>query len=207
MPDLIQKHFSYGQLWPLWPECSQNWARSYISHPTFLIQFGSGLPKKARIILCKDSLDPIWMAWSGFGQKHLVRKQAGLQESPDLVLAERNRPATSFPVSDSVAFRWPGSSSAKPAWIWFGSGRLCQVFRFWPNGSSPEASQCARIIRPTSHQHFQANLDRMWNVIGSTKHTVIQIRHLALSPPDTVIVEQHFNSTEVHSFRSKKEKK
>ena len=29
--------------------------------------------------------DPIWMAWSGFGQTHQVWKEAGVQESPGLV--------------------------------------------------------------------------------------------------------------------------
>ena len=32
-------------------------------------------------MLCKTDPDPIWMAWSGFGQTHLVWKQAGVQES------------------------------------------------------------------------------------------------------------------------------
>ena len=31
--------------------------------------------------MCKTDPDPIWMAWSGFGQTHLVQKQAGLLES------------------------------------------------------------------------------------------------------------------------------
>ena len=30
MPDLTWKHFGYGQLWLLWPACSQNCARSYM---------------------------------------------------------------------------------------------------------------------------------------------------------------------------------
>ena len=33
--------------------------------------------------------------------------------------------------------------------------------RFWPNGSGPEASRCARIIRPASGQCFPADPDRM----------------------------------------------
>ena len=39
--------------------------------------------------------DLVWMAWSGFGQLHVVQKQASVQESLGLVLAERNQPATS----------------------------------------------------------------------------------------------------------------
>ena len=33
--------------------------------------------------------------------------------------------------------------------------------RLWPNGSSLGASQCARIIRPTSGQHFWADPDQI----------------------------------------------
>ena len=64
-----------------------------------------------------------------------------MQESFGLVLAERNQPATTFPLSDSVAFfhRRPGSYCAKPARILFGSGCL----GFWLNRSGLEASRCA----------------------------------------------------------------
>ena len=48
---------------------------------TCRIHFSSVFPKKAWIILCKTDPDLIWMAWSGFGQMHLVWKQAGVQES------------------------------------------------------------------------------------------------------------------------------
>ena len=156
MPDLIQTVMAIKA--SVQPELGQI---IYMPDLTSHIQFGSVLPKKAWIILCKTSLAPIWMAWSGFGQKHLVRKQAGVHESLSLVLAERNQPATSFPPLASVAFRWPGSYWAKPAWILFGSVWLCQVFSFWPNESGPEASQYASITGPASGQHFQADLDGM----------------------------------------------
>ena len=78
MPDPIRKCFGYGQLWPLWPACSQNRAESYMPDPTSRIRFSFIFPKKARIILCKTDPDPNWMAWSGFGQTHLVWKQAGV---------------------------------------------------------------------------------------------------------------------------------
>ena len=73
-------------------------------------------------------------------------------------LPERNRPATSFPLSDSVAFfgldhtarNQPGSDSV-----------LAYCVRFWPNGSGPEGSRCERIIRPASGQRFPADPDRM----------------------------------------------
>ena len=60
---------------------------------------------------------------------------------------------------------------------------LADCVRFWPNGSGPEASRCARIIRPTSGQCFPPDLDRMqirssvftgeqipllWSTVGET---------------------------------------
>ena len=38
---------------------------------------------------------------------------------------------------------------------------LADCARFWPNGSGPEASRCAGIIRPASGQRFPADPDRM----------------------------------------------
>ena len=38
---------------------------------------------------------------------------------------------------------------------------LADGVRFWPNGSGPEASRCARIIRPASGQCFRAEPERM----------------------------------------------
>ena len=74
----------------------------YITDLTSHIQCGSVLPKKALIILCQTNLDPIWMAWSGFGQMHLVWKQTSVQSGQ--ALAEHNQPTTTFPLSDSEAF-------------------------------------------------------------------------------------------------------
>ena len=92
MLDPIRKHFDCGQLWPLRPACSQNRAGTYMPDPTSRILFGSVLPKKAWTILGKTDPDPIWMAWSGFGQTHLVQKQAGVQESSGPV-SGRTQPA------------------------------------------------------------------------------------------------------------------
>ena len=93
------------------------------------------------------------------------------------VLAGRNRPATSFwqnatgplPVShfpnrfrfstdapDNTVQKQPGSDLV-----------LADCVRFWPNGSGPEASRCATIIRPASGQRFPANPDRMRIITGS----------------------------------------
>ena len=76
IPDPIRKRFGYGQLWPLWPTCSQTRAGKYMPDLTSRIQFGSIFPKKARIILYKADPGPMWIAWSGFAQTHLFWKQA-----------------------------------------------------------------------------------------------------------------------------------
>ena len=61
--------------------CSHNRPGSYMPDLTSRIRFSSVFVKKAWIMLYKTDPDPIWMAWSGFGQTHLVWKQAGVQES------------------------------------------------------------------------------------------------------------------------------
>ena len=79
--------------------CRIVYAGSDFLHPVWFsscIQFGPILPKKAQIISCKTGPYLIWMAWSGFGQMHLIWKQASVQELSGLVLAERHQPATSF---------------------------------------------------------------------------------------------------------------
>ena len=49
-------------------------------------------------------------------------------------------------VPDNIVQNQPGSDLV-----------LADCVRFWPNGSGPEASQCARIIRPASGQCFPAD--------------------------------------------------
>ena len=82
-------------------------------------------------------------------------------------LSGRKRPATNFPLSDSVPFfhRRPGKYCAKPARIRFSSGCLCQVLvkrirsgskpvcknhpaRFWPmlpSRSGPDANRIRHV--------------------------------------------------------------
>ena len=80
--------------------------------------------KKAWIILFKPDPDPIWMAWSGFGQTHLVQKQAGMQESSGPV-SGRTQPARyQFPTF-SLGFVLPQRSriilcktSPDPVYFW-----------------------------------------------------------------------------------------
>ena len=121
MPDLVQKHSGYSQLWPLWPAHSQNRAGSCICQIRLPASDSvSFLQRRPRhIVQNRPRSDLIWMAWSGLGQTDLVQKQAGVQESLGPVLAQNNWPATRFSLSDSVAFfhRWPRSLCAKPAQI------------------------------------------------------------------------------------------
>ena len=128
------------------------------------IHFSSVSPKKAWTILCKTDPDPMWMAWSGFGQTQLVWKQAGVQESQGPV-SGRNQPARyQFPI-----FRL-GCVPSQRSRIVLCKTRpdpdlvLADCVRFWPNGSGPEASRCARIIRPASGQCFSADVNRIRHV-------------------------------------------
>ena len=72
---------------------SQNWAGQYMLDPTSRIHFSSFFPKKAWIILCKTDPDPIWMAYLGFDEMHLVWKQTGVLKSSGPV-SGRMQPAS-----------------------------------------------------------------------------------------------------------------
>ena len=155
--DPIRKRFGYGHLWPLLTACGQNWPGSYIPDPNSRIRLDSVFPKTAWIKLCKTDPDPMWTVWSWFGQTHLVWRQAGVQESSGPV-SGRTQPVSHFQtrfrystdVPDNTVQNQPGSDSV-----------LADCVRFWPNRSGPEASQCARIVRPVSGQCFPADPDRM----------------------------------------------
>ena len=98
------------------------------------------------------------MALLGFGQTHLVWKQAGIlgpgfwqdATGPLPVSHFETRFRSSADVPDNTVPCQPGSDLV-----------LADCVRFWPNGSGPEASQCARIIRLVSGQCFPADPDRM----------------------------------------------
>ena len=93
-------------------------------------------------------------------------------ESSGPVLAERNRPATSFPLSDSVPFfrRRPDNIVQ----IQPGSNLvLVDCARFGPNGSGPEASQWAGIVRPASGQCFPADPDRIRHVYWGNRNAAL----------------------------------
>ena len=86
--------------------------------------FGSVFRKKAWIILCKTVPDPIWMAWSGFGQVHLVWKQASVQESSDSIMAEHNwpLPVSYFQTQLHSSTDSPDHTVQNTAWLQFSSG-------------------------------------------------------------------------------------
>ena len=141
MLDPIPKRSGYGQhAARIGPVCI--YARSDFPH---LIRFHSS----------KEGPDLTGMAWSGFGQLHLVQKQTSVQVSFSLVLIEPNGPVTSFPLSDSVAsfHRQTDSldhiaqNSLGLIWLWL-------TVRFGLNRSGPETSLCARIPESTCRQSF-----------------------------------------------------
>ena len=84
-------------------------------------------------------------------------------------LAGRNRPATSFTLSDDL----PQTSriilyktSPDPILV------LADCVGFWPDGSGPELSQCARIIWTASGQYFPADPDRIRHVYWEVTYNV-----------------------------------
>ena len=125
---------------------------SYCAKPT---QIRSGWPGQS---LAKR-------IWSG--SKPVCRNQRAR------FLAIHNRPRYQFPhfqarfcsstdVPDNIVQSQPGSDLV-----------LADCVRFWPNGSGPEANQCARMIRPTSGQCFPTDPDRMR--IGSSMFTGVTL--------------------------------
>ena len=155
MPDLIQKHFGYGQLWPLQPAWSQNQAGYDFLHP---IQFSS----------------------SGKGPDHIVQNQPR-SDLDGLVLFWPN--ASGPEANQCARIIGPGSGRMQMACYQFSTFRLGCVLsisldhivqnqprsdlvladcvRFWPNRSGPETNWCARITGPASGQHFWADPDQM----------------------------------------------
>ena len=153
MPCPIWKHFVYGQLAArIRPDhiclmqlpaldsvlIFQRMHRSYCAKPT-LIQ--SGWPGQG-LAKC------LWSGSKPVCRNHWAWLMAGC-----------NWPATSLPLSetqlhsstdvpDHIMQNQPGSDLIL-------AGRI----KFWPDGSGPEASQCARNIWPISGRCFQANLD------------------------------------------------
>ena len=128
---------------------------------TSRIRFSSVFSKKAWIILCKNrprsdqddlvgvlpnasGLEASWCAGiigPGFWQ---------YTTGPLPVSHFQTQFRSSTDVPDNIVQNQPGSDLV-----------LADCVRFWPNGFGPEASRCARIIRPASGQCFPADPDRM----------------------------------------------
>ena len=126
MPDLIRKRFCYGHLWPLRPACSRIGPHrvclvrlpASVSDLFFQRRHGSycTVTKPTRIRSgwpCQGLAKCIWS-----GSRSVCRNHRAW------FWGERNRPATSFSISGSVAIihRRPGRQYEKPARIRFSSG-------------------------------------------------------------------------------------
>ena len=112
------------------------------------------------------------MAWSGFGQTHLVQKQswcAGIiwpgfcQEAtgPLPVLDFQTKFRSSTDVPDNIVQNQPGSHLV-----------LVDCVRSWPNGPGPEASRCvcqtmAKRTRSGSKPVCKNHPARFWPVLPS----------------------------------------
>ena len=183
MPDPIRKRFGYGQLWPLRPACSQNRPASVLV-PCFVFCFV--LQRRPGSYCVKPT--QIRSGWPGFGphSEHRFPAPSSLKEGcgkpvlgvwvwpntsgqetswcagiiwpgfwqdvtdplPVSLFPTRFRSSTDVPVN--TVQNQPGSDLVLPDRVRFGS-----------NGTGPEASQCAKIIRPASGKCFPANPDRI----------------------------------------------
>ena len=119
------------QLWPLWPVCSQNQARSYMLDLTL------GLFFQRRPGPYCAKLSQIQSVWPG---QVLARTQLAHYQFPTFRLS------CIFPQTSQIILckTQPGSNSV-----------MADCVRFWQSRSGPVASQCARIIWPTSGPCFQ----------------------------------------------------
>ena len=114
------------------------WIRLLASFLAFFFFF---FLKKAGIILCRTDPDPIWTVWSGFGQTHLARKQAGVQESSGPV-SGRTQPARYHFPTFRLGSALPQTSRTILCKNQSGSDLvLADCAMFWPNGSSPDRKQ------------------------------------------------------------------
>ena len=105
---------------------------------------GSDLDGLARVWLHSPGLKASWCAGitgPGFWQD---------ATSPLPLVQFQNRLRSSADVPDNSIQKQPGADLV-----------LADCVRLWPNGSGPDVSQCARIIRPASGQCFPTDPARM----------------------------------------------
>ena len=185
MLDLTWKHFGYGQLWPA---CSQNPAGLYMLDLTSCIQFGSVLASnlvpffQRRPRSYRAKLAHIWSGWPG----QVLAKCISSESKPVC----KNHKAwfwqnaiSLLPVSKLCWFLPQTAriilckTSLDLIWFWLTGSGIDQM----DDGSSPEASLCARIIGPASGQCFWANLDQMWIRSGRFTGKMLGIQCVALA--------------------------
>ena len=108
---------------------------------------GSDLDGLVRVWRNTSGPEVSWCAgiiWPGFWQD-----APGQLPVPNFWM--RFRSSTDDP--DNIVQNQPGSDLV-----------LADCVRFWPDGSGPEGSRCARIIRPASGQCFSPDPDRIRHV-------------------------------------------
>ena len=118
--------------------------------PTSRIRFSSIFPKKTWITLCKTDLDGLVRVWPDVSGLEASRGGGIIwpgfwQDATGLLLVShfQTRLRSSTDVPDNSIQNHPRAGLV-----------LADCAGFWPNGSSPEVSQCARIILPASGQYF-----------------------------------------------------
>ena len=127
MPDLVQKHSGYSQLWPLWPAHSQNRAGSCICQIRLPGQVWAKRIWSRNKLVCKNHWAQFWQNATGpLPVSHFLTWLHSSTDGPDNIV--HNQPGSNLVLADRI--------------------------RFWTNGSSQEASRCARITQPASGQCF-----------------------------------------------------
>jgi len=150
MLDLIQKRFAYGQLWPLWPVYSQNCARSYICHIQLPTSNSVPFFQRKHQSYCAIP-DWIQSGWPG-----LVLAKSIWSESKPVSMTHWAwfwQNATRLLPISHLQIHQHSSTDGPDHTVWNqprSSLIQANCVRFWPNGSSLEASRCARIIGPAS---------------------------------------------------------
>ena len=161
MPDLVRKRFGYGQLWPLWPACSQIGPDRVYARSDFLhsIQFHSRKEGPDHTVQNRPRSDLdglVRFGPNGSGPETSWCARITGPSSGRMQLARYQFPTFRL---GRILPQMPQTilcpTSPDPVWFRLTASGL------GPNGSGPEASRCARITGPASGQRFPANPDRM----------------------------------------------
>ena len=166
VPHLIHKRFDFGHYSQcaarIGPDCIYIYIYIDMLDLTSRIWFGTILPKKAWIILCKTSPDPIWMAWSVFFPN---TSGPGASQRARIIGPCSGR--TQLP---AITYQFPtfrlGCFLPQMAWVRLRNASL-DLFWFWLSAfgqTDPviKARWCARIIEPASGKHLGYGSDVNW---------------------------------------------